>query len=61
MLAILQAVQTQSEMMEPAAAASALTSSAPPYPSLAKLGLAECGCGSLDVLDEAAQVFAGNK
>jgi hypothetical protein len=51
-LAILRAVQVPQTRVQPGA---------PPFPSLAKLCLAECGSGSLDVLDEAALVFAGNK
>jgi len=58
-LAILRAVQTQSQV-QAVASVSALATSAPPYPSLARLNMAECGCGSLDVLEEAAQIIAGN-
>jgi hypothetical protein len=61
-LAILRAVQTQEyEQLQTAPSVSALARAAPPHPSLARLCLAECGCGHLRVLEEAALVFAGNK
>lgn len=59
-LSILRAVQTEAQV-QAVSSVSALTASAPPYPTMTKLSLAECGCGSLDVLDEAAHIFTGNK
>jgi len=59
-VALLRSVQTQAHV-QAVASVSALATSSPPYPTLVKLSLAECGSGTLDVLEEAAQVFLGNR
>ena len=53
-------MQTQA-YVQTVASVSALANGAPPFPSLVQLCLADCGGGSLAVLEEAAQVFVGNK
>ena len=59
-IALLRSVQTQGHV-QTVASVSALVDSAPPFPTLKRLYLAECGGGTLQVLEEAALMFAANR